>query len=167
MEFNNEIIIVQRRAARKIMREYSYDYSVSQMLKDLALSSLENRRKISKLTLLYKISIKLLCIKEKGYLERADPRSRDASRNYQLKSAKIEIFKHSFVINTTKIWNNLPSVIKYTQSLEHFKTAVSQLFISYGDVTPDRSRTPWRDTYVGFCLYNEEEEGLRRSGMKK
>ena len=118
--------MVQRRAARFIKHDYSYDSSVSQMLKDLDLSSLENRRKMNKLTLLYKIRNNLLCIKENGYLERADSRTRDASRNYKLKSAKSELYKHSFFINTPKIWNNLPSVIKDTQSLEHFRTAVRQ-----------------------------------------
>ena len=67
-------------------------------------------------------------IKMNGYLERADSRTRDASRNYKLKSAKSELYKHSFFINTPKIWNKLPSVglIKDIQSLEHFKTAVRQ-----------------------------------------
>ena len=82
------------------------------------LDSLENRRKMNKLTLLYKIRNNLLCIKENGCLERADSRTRDASRNYELKSAKTELFKHSFFINTPKIWNNLQSVIKDTP-LEH------------------------------------------------
>ena len=81
-----------------------------------------------KLTLLYKIRNNLICINENGYLERADSRTRDASRNYKLKSDKTELFKHSFFTNTPKIWNNLPSVIKYTQSLEQFKTAVRQHF---------------------------------------
>ena len=101
--------MVQRRAARYIKRDYSYESSVTQMLKDLDLSSLENRRKINKLTVLYKIRNDLVCIKETGYLERADPRTRDASRNYKLKSAKTELFKHSFFINTPKIWNKLPT----------------------------------------------------------
>ena len=65
----------------------------------------------------------LICIKENGYLERADSRTRDSSRNYKLKSYKPDLFKHSFFINTLKIWNNLPSVIKDTQSLEQFKTS--------------------------------------------
>ena len=82
------------------------------MLKDLDISSLENRRKMNKLTLLYKIRNKLTCIKENGYLERADSCTRDASRNYKLKSAKTDIVMHSFFTNTPKIWNNLPSVIK-------------------------------------------------------
>ena len=67
--------MVQRRAARFIKHDYSHDSSVSQMLKDLDLSSLENRRKMNKLTLLYKIRNNLLCIKENGYLERADSRT--------------------------------------------------------------------------------------------
>ena len=37
-----------------------------------------------------------LCIKENGYIERADSRTCDASRNYKLKSDKTEVFKHSF-----------------------------------------------------------------------
>ncbi len=56
------------------------------------LPRLENRRKINKLTLLYKTRNNLLCIKENGYLESADSRTRDASRNYKLKSAKSELF---------------------------------------------------------------------------
>ena len=83
------------------------------MLKDHDLSLLENRRKMNKLTLLYKIRNNLLCIKENGYLEIADSHTRDASRDNNLKSTKRELFKHSFFINPPKIWNNLPSVIKY------------------------------------------------------
>ena len=67
----------------------------------------------------------------KGYIERADWRTRDASRNYKLKSAKSELYKHSrsqdlSMVDNAVIWNKLPSVIKDTQSLEHFKTAVRQ-----------------------------------------
>ena len=136
----------------------SYDSSVSQMLKDLDLSSLENRRKMNKLTLLYQIRYNLLCIKENGYLERADSRTRDASRDYKLKSAKSELYKHSFFINTPKIWNKLPSVIKDTQSLEQdsSKTTLSIVLVMSHQIG---SRTPRRDTYVGFCLYREEEDG--------
>ena len=45
------------------------------------------RRNMNKLKL-YKIRNKLQCIKENGYFERADSCTRDASRNYKLKSAK-------------------------------------------------------------------------------
>ena len=95
----HQLEMVQRRAASFI----KHDYSVSQMLNDLDLSSMENRRKMNKLTLLYKIRNKLLCIKENGYLERADSRTRDASRNYKLKSAKSQLYKHSFFINNPAI----------------------------------------------------------------
>ena len=42
--FTMQLEMVQRRAAR-FEPDYSYDSSVSQMLKDLGLSSLENRKK--------------------------------------------------------------------------------------------------------------------------
>ena len=61
----HQLEMVQRRAARFIKHDYSYDSSVSQMLKDFDLSSLENRRKMNILTLLYKIRNNLLCIKIK------------------------------------------------------------------------------------------------------
>ena len=102
-----------REGGRKRRGDY-YPYS-----KDL-----ENRRKMNKLTVLYKIRNNLLCIKENGYFERADSLTRDASRNYKLKSAKTELFKHSFFINTPKIWNKLPIVIKDAQFLESFKIAI-------------------------------------------
>ena len=122
-----QLEMVQRRAAR-FKPDYSYDSSVSQMLKDLDLSSLENRNKMNKLTLLYKMRNNLICIKENGYLERAGSRTRDSSRNYKLKANKPDLFKHSFFINTPKIWNNLPSVIKDSQSLEQFKISERQHF---------------------------------------
>ena len=96
------------------------------MLKDLDLSSLENRINWNKLTVLYKIRNDRIYYKENGYLERADSRTRDASRNYKLKSAKTELFKHSFFNNTPKIWNKLPSVIKDAHSLESFKIAIKK-----------------------------------------
>ena len=114
--------MVQRRAARFIKRDYSYESSVTQILKDLDLSSLENRRKMNKLTVLYQIRNDFLCIKENGYLERADSRTRDASQNYKLKSAKTELFIKAFFLR--QIWNKLPSVIKDAQSLESFKIAI-------------------------------------------
>ena len=43
-----------------------------QILKDLDISSLENKRNINKLTLLFKIGNGLLCITEDRYIERAD-----------------------------------------------------------------------------------------------
>ena len=44
----HQLGMVQRRAAHFIKHDHSYDSSVSQMLKDLDLSSLENRRKMNK-----------------------------------------------------------------------------------------------------------------------
>ena len=100
----HQLEMVQGWAARFIKPDYSYDSSVSQMLKDLDLSSLENRRKMNKLTLLYKIRNNLICIKENGYLERADSRTRDASRNYKLKSQSCQVehvkFLESLIIQT-------------------------------------------------------------------
>ena len=98
------------------------------MLKDVDISSLENRRRMNKLTLLFKTGNNRLCIKEKGYLEKADSHTRYASRHYKLKSAKTDLLKRSFFISTHKICNNLPSVIKETQSLESFKTAITKHF---------------------------------------
>ena len=73
---------------------------------------------MNKLTLLYKIRNNLyVSNKMDTYLERADSRTSDASRNYKLKSDKTELFKHSSFINTPKISNNLQTVIKDTQSL--------------------------------------------------
>ena len=112
------------------------------------------------------IQLQRVYIKEKGYLERVDSRTRGASRNYELKSAKTELFKHSFFINTPKIWNNLPSVIKINAVLRIFQDSKKENIFntSSTNVTPYRkphqirSRTPWRDTYIGFSPYNEEEE---------
>ena len=64
----------------------------------------------------------------------SNSRTRDASRNYKLKSAKTE---HSLFINTPKIWNKLPSVIKDAQSLESFKIAIRKHYQSSRNITPE------------------------------
>ena len=61
--------MVQRRAAHFSKRDYSYESSVTQMLKDLDLSSLENRRKMNKLTVLYKIRNNLYVSKKMDTLK--------------------------------------------------------------------------------------------------
>ena len=67
-----------------------------------------------------------------GFLERADTSTRDASRNYKLKSTKTEIFK------------------LFQDS--HKETLSIVLVMSH----QIGSRTPRRDTYVGFCMYKED-----------
>ena len=51
----HQLEMVQPRVARFVKRDYSCDSSVSQMLKYIDLYTLENRRKMYKLTLLYTI----------------------------------------------------------------------------------------------------------------
>ena len=79
---------------------YNYDSSQCLINAQIYLSFfLGKLRTINKSTSLFKIGsnrLKILCIKEYGYLEIADSGTRDASSNYKLKSAKTDLFKHSF-----------------------------------------------------------------------
>jgi hypothetical protein len=59
---------VQRRAARYVTNRYHNISSVSAMLNHLQLPTLEHRRNLNRITMLYKITNNLIAVDPKRYL---------------------------------------------------------------------------------------------------
>ena len=68
-KYINQIEMVQHRAVRYIFNDYNFTSSVSSMLNQLALPTLEKRRKIASLSMFYKINHGLVRIKFPDYIK--------------------------------------------------------------------------------------------------
>ena len=123
-----KIEMVQRRAARFIKREYSRQPgTVTNILKDLSLPTLETRRKIQRLCILHKsihghIAVKIPSV----YM----PRQNTTTRNYHpLKYININTatntYKFSFFPRTIKEWNDLPYYLLEIKDPKSFKKELS------------------------------------------
>jgi len=107
---------VQRRAARFCFNNFSPYSSVTSMLQSLDLQSLQTRRNISKLIIMYKMINGNLHIPNPLL-----PNQRDSRRGYftQLQT-RIDSFKFSFFPSTVKLWNSLPPTVINSPTLNQF-----------------------------------------------
>ena len=116
------------------------------MLKDLNLSSLQDRRREKRLVFLYKIAAGLIpAIPAEPFLtpvrnkrqikttSRSDFTSsniirrfaRNNGRGFSLGSAKTDTYKNSFFIRTVSDWKNLTEEVVSTKSVEEFRSLMS------------------------------------------
>ena len=102
---------VQRRSARRIMQNYNRHASVTTMLQHLDLPTLQQRRRHSKIIMLYRIRHQLANVPTTNYIT---PATRN-TQHYNLPYARTEVYKSSFFPSTIKLWNNLqPAIINST-----------------------------------------------------
>jgi len=109
----HKIEMVQRRAARFITNTYSWDSttSVTALLQELELPTMENRRFIQRLTNFHKIIHNQIDVKLPSEITVRQPEitTRRSKPNYlQVPFTGIKAFKHSFFIQTSNDWNDLP-----------------------------------------------------------
>ncbi len=104
----NIIEKVQRRAARFTVGNYSYEASVTEMLKNLKWDSLQDRRRAHRLTCLYKIYHDELDISKTYIAPKTDRTRRGHNQQLKLYSTKLAPFANSFFPRTVKEWNDLP-----------------------------------------------------------
>ena len=93
---------VQRRAARFVTNNYSYDASVTEMLKTLQWSSLQECRRAHRLTCLYKIHHNELDIPKTYIKPKTDRSRRGHDQQFQLYNTNLDSFTNSFFPRTIK-----------------------------------------------------------------
>ena len=114
---------VQRKAARFVYNNWSWEASPTTMMKELKWRPTELLRKISSLVMLHKIINKNIDI-PKTMLPK---RSRDGLK-FQQTFGRILAYSNSFVPMVTKWWNELPlSIISLNNELE-FKSKITEHF---------------------------------------
>ena len=113
---------VQRRAARFCLGDYSCYSSVTSMLLLLGFPSLQSRRKLAKLTIMYKIINGHLHIPSNSLI----PNHHDSREGYftQLQ-CRTDSYKFSFFPSTIKLWNSLPPIIINSPTLIQFCNYIS------------------------------------------
>ena len=111
---------VQRQSARFIMADYSRHSSVTNMLANLNLPSLEYRRMTSSIILFYKIIHNLINIPSSDLMPITSS-TRGHHQRFQHIYARTSLYSNSFFPRTIRIWNSLPEDTIQQQSLSQFK----------------------------------------------
>ena len=102
--------------------------SVTAMLTDLGLATLEKRREDQKLLLMYKVVHRLVGVScEELGLEKADKRTR-ASHCHKLRHHQPTTteYRHSFICSTIPEWNRLPANSSFSQIPRYLAASGSQ-----------------------------------------
>jgi hypothetical protein len=124
LELIKQIESVQRRAARFVMNEYSRESSPSEMISTLGWETLAQRRKVARVTMMYKISTGQAAIPERTFLQPVTRHSRNHhSKAYQRPTGTKDCWVYSFFPNTIKDWNQLPENIITAETTKQFKQA--------------------------------------------
>ena len=119
------LVKVQRRAARFVKRDYRQQSSVTQMIKDLGWHSLQERRAVNRLTLMYK-PVHGLSEVQFSNLIRNTRTTRSASGNgFRNVRSNKNCYRSSFLPRTIPEWNNLPVKIRNAPSLDSFKNLLT------------------------------------------
>ena len=119
---------VQRRAARFVFNDYSYNSSVTEMLQRLNWPNLSSCRDRLKAITIFKIIHNLIDIP----LTHLTPVTstyhlRGHSMKFQKPAARIDSYLHSFFPSAIKIWNALPDDVITSTNLNQFKTKLAEL----------------------------------------
>ena len=128
--FSPRISGMQRKAARFVKGNYQRKASVTQMLQELNWDSLEDRRTVARLTMLYKINSDELpiTIPEKfiPVTRNQRPVTRSQRPNQYVNfPARTEVYKNSFFPRTIRQWNQLPAnIITDSTSAKSFNNRV-------------------------------------------
>ena len=115
-KLTNVIESVQRKSARWICNKWQYDESPSAMIKDLNLISLQERRRISRLSTLYELHHGL-----KYMPAQTIARQRCVDLRFRPMLGALQVYANSFYPCTVREWNKLPANIVNSGTLEGFK----------------------------------------------
>ena len=112
---------VQKRAVRWILSDYSRTASVTSMLSSLNISTLQQHRKSSRLTLFYQIINNTLPISIPSCYQRTHSFTRQYHQNhFILPHATLNTYKYSFYPRTIKEWNNLSINVTESRDINKF-----------------------------------------------
>jgi hypothetical protein len=118
---------VQRQAARFCRGNYNREVgTVTKILQELNWTSLEDRRTIHRLTIMFKIAKGLIDIPLDERLRRNTRLTRGHNLKYVECATRLDIYRNSFYPRTIKQWNRLPADVVNAESPQVFKTRLEQ-----------------------------------------
>ena len=123
----SQIEMIQRRAARFVTGIYSREPgTVTKIMDDLEWPTLQQRRKVSRLGLLYKTINNEVAIDLPEYIQRHARNTRQThDQTFLQVRSRTKVHQNSFFPRTIKEWNDLPPDILTVGTASQFRTAVS------------------------------------------
>ena len=113
--------MVQHRAVRFILNQYSWENSITEMIQSLQLDTLQSRRKNARLCLFFKIDKHLTPLITPDELRlKPDQRRTDNGRSYEHFTSHSNPLYSSFYPHTVRDWNLLPSHLVSLSSIDSF-----------------------------------------------
>ena len=124
---NDKIDMVQRRAARFVKNDYGRTSSVTEMMSNLGWDTLQKRRDLARLSMMYRIVHELVDIPVEPYLIPLTSMTRGHdSRFHQIRTSNTT-YQHSFFPRTIYLWNQLPQTAVSQTTLEAFQNQLATL----------------------------------------
>ena len=121
----NKIKMVQRRAARFVTNDYGRKSSVTEMIADLGWNTLQKRRDLARLSMMYRIIHNLVDIPVGPYLTPSTSMTRGHdSRFHQIRTMN-NTYQQSFFLRTIVLWNQLPQTAVSQTTLEAFQNQLA------------------------------------------
>jgi hypothetical protein len=117
--------LVQRRAARRILHDFSPRTSASALVRQLDLQTLSERRKIDKAAMLYKIINDQVDIPATAHLKPAARNTRGQQAKIQVPQSRTNVHLHSFFPSSIRLWNALPDAVTTSASIPAFKAVMA------------------------------------------
>ena len=120
----NTVEAVQRRAARFITGDYRQESSVTAMLHNLQLESLQERRLRARAVMMFRVVSNLIDLSS-GSLHPSGTATRGHTQRYIQPFCHVKSYQDSFYPAGIVIWNSLPQDVINADSLESFRTRIS------------------------------------------
>ncbi len=108
--------------------------TVTSMLHELEWLTLEERRRVARLVLLYKIIYGVVGVSSSDFLTQSDSCTRNSELTYKHYSAKTEQNRHSYFALTVPEWNKLPIDTRSTESVQTFKTHLKSSTLVFWEI---------------------------------
>ena len=121
----SKIEMVQRRAARFVSNDYRRTSSVTEMISTLGWDTLQKRRDLARLSMMYRIVHHLVDIPVEPYLTPSTSMTRGHdSRFFQIRTSNTT-YQQSFFPRTVILWNQLPQTAVSQTTLEAFQNQLA------------------------------------------
>ena len=114
---------VQKRAARRITRDYRPETSSTLLVQQLGLETLQHRRQSDKVAMLYRAMNGLVDLPT-AHLKAAGRTTRGTVQKMIQLRCKKDTYMHSFYPSAVKLWNTIPDAAASAETITAFKAAL-------------------------------------------
>jgi hypothetical protein len=121
----NKVESIQCRAPRFVTNNYDPRASVTTLLHDLNWPTIQHRRQLAKLIMMYRITYHLIEIPSITYLIPSRSGTRGHNIRYIQPSTRVLANQYSLFPSTIRLWNNLPQTIVSSGSIDIFRHSLT------------------------------------------